>query len=286
MNAIYRTAEGGRAVREKYESLLKRWPVAHERRTLTTRLGDTFAVVSGAEGAPPVVALQGSGGTTAQWLPSIAALAQHLRVYAVDVPGEPGMTVEARPRLGSAAYAEWLDDVLDELGLPRAAFLGVSLGGWWSLDYAVRRPERVGALALLNPSGIGRRKTGPLLKFAVLSLFGDWGRRRSLAMVAKGRHGPVDETARALGAFTLDTFEHFKPRMEPIPEFGEARLRELTMPVLALLGAQDTLLDQRDTAAKLRAALPQADVRLFEEAGHFLPGWAEAVSAFLAKENS
>ena len=253
MNAIYRTAEGGRAVREKYESLLKRWPVAHERRTLTTRLGDTFAVVSGAEGAPPVVALQGSGGTTAQWLPS---------------------------------NAEWLDDVLDELGLPRAAFLGVSLGGWWSLDYAVRRPDRVGALALLNPSGIGRRKTGPLLKFAVLSLFGDWGRRRSLAMVAKGRHGPVDETARALGAFTLDTFEHFKPRMEPIPEFGEARLRELTMPVLALLGAQDTLLDQRDTAAKLRAALPQADVRLFEEAGHFLPGWAEAVSAFLAKENS
>src|SRR5438067_2078794 len=106
----------------------------------------------------------------------LAALAQHLRVYAVDVPGEPGMTVEARPRLGSAAYAEWLDDVLDELGLPRAAFLGVSLGGWWSLDYAVRRPERVGALALLNPSGIGRRKTGPLLKFAVLSLFGDWGR--------------------------------------------------------------------------------------------------------------
>ena len=36
----------------------------------------------------------------------------------------------------------------------------------------------------------------------------------------------------------------------------------------------------------LLAALPQADVRLFEEAGHFLPGWAEAVSAFLAKENS
>jgi pimeloyl-ACP methyl ester carboxylesterase len=286
MSAIYRTAEGGRAVREKYEALLKRWPVAHERRTLTTRLGDTFAVVSGHEDAPPVVALQGSGGTAAHWLPAITTLAENLRVFAVDVPGEPGMSVEARPPLGTDAYAEWLDDVLDELGMPRAAFLGVSLGGWWSLDYALRRPERVSALALVNPGGIGRRKTAPLLKFAVLSLFGEWGRRRSLAMVARGRQGPIDETARALGAFTLDTFEHFKPRMEPIPEFGEARLRELVMPVLALLGAQDALVDQRTTAAKLRSALPDADVELFEQAGHLLPGWAEAVAAFLAKEKS
>lgn len=282
MSTIYRSAEGGRAIRRQYDALLDRWPVPYEPRTFATGLGETFAVVSGPEDAPPVVALQGSGGTAAHWLPDIATLAGRLRVHAVDAPGEPGRTAEARPPLGSPAYAEWLDDVLDALALPRAAFLGGSLGGWWALDYALRRPARVTALALVNPAGIGRRRTAPILKFGVYSLLGDWGRRRSLAMVAKGSHGPVDAARRAVGEFTLATFEHFKPRLEAIPVVGPERLRELTMPVQAHFGAHDVLLDQRDAAAKLRAALPDADVRLAEDAGHFLPGWAEAVTEFLS----
>lgn len=279
MTAIYRSAAGAAAVRERYDTLLDRWPVPAGRRTLATRLGDTFAVVSGPVDAPPVVALQGSGGTAAHWLPDIATLTGRLRVYAVDAPGEPGRTVEARPPLGSPAYAEWLDDVLGELELPRAAFLGTSLGGWWALDYALRRPGRAAALVLVNPAGIGRRRTAPLLKFAAYGLLGDRGRRRSLAMVAKG--SPADPGRRAVGEFTLATFEHFKPRLEAIPVFPVERLRALAMPVQAQFGARDVLLDQRDAAAKLRAALPDADVRLAEDAGHFLPGWAGSAAAFL-----
>jgi pimeloyl-ACP methyl ester carboxylesterase len=284
VTTIYRSAEGAEAVRQRYDALLERWPVPSEPHTLETRLGDTFAVVSGPVGAPPVVALQGSGGTAAHWLPDIATLAENLRVHAVDAPGEPGRTVEARPPLGSPAYSEWLDDVLDALGLPRAAFLGTSLGGWWALDHALRRPERVTALVLVNPSGIGRRRIAPLLKFAGYRLFGDWGRRRSLAMVAKG--SPADPGRRAIGEFTLATFEHFKPRLAPIPAFPVERLRELAMPVQAHFGAHDVLLDQRDAAAKLRQARPDADVRLAEDAGHFLPGWAESTAKFLRGEGS
>ncbi len=281
MSTVYRSAEGAAAVRRRYDALLDRWPVSHETRTFETRLGGTFAVVSGPAGAPPVVALQGSGGTAAHWLPDIATLAENLRVHAVDVPGEPGRTVEARPPLGSPAYAEWLDDVLDALELPRAAFLGTSLGGWWALDHALRRPERVTALVLVNPAGIGRRRVAPLLKFAAYRLLGDRGRRRSLAMVAKG--SPADPGRRAVGEFTLATFEHFKPRLEPVPVFPVERLRELAMPVQAHFGAHDVLLDQRDAAAKLRQALPDADVRLAGDAGHFLPGWAESAAEFLAE---
>ncbi|MDQ7806860.1 alpha/beta fold hydrolase [Amycolatopsis sp. A133] len=280
MTAIYRSAAGAAAVRDRYDTLLARWPVPSGQRTLATRLGDTFAVVSGPVDAPPVVALQGSGGTAAHWLPDIAALAGRLRVYAVDAPGEPGRTVAARPPLASSAYAEWLDDVLDALEVPRAAFLGTSLGGWWALDYALRRPARVTALALVNPAGIGRRRVAPLLKFAAYRGFGARGRRRSLAMVAKG--SPADPARQALGEFTLATFEHFRPRLETIPVFPVERLRALAMPVQAHFGAHDVLLDQRDAAAKLREARPDADVRLAEDAGHFLPGWAGAAAAFLA----
>ncbi|MFD9964360.1 alpha/beta fold hydrolase [Amycolatopsis sp. NPDC058986] len=280
-SAIYKSAEGGARIRDQYEALLDRWPVEAERRTVPTRLGETFVVVSGPADGPPVLALQGSGGNTAMWLPSIAGLAARLRVYAVDVPGEPGLSAVARPRLGSEAYAEWLDDVLDELGLPRATFLGASLGGWWSLDYAVRRPERVAGVALLNPSGVGARNTALLLKFVLLRLFGERGLRKAMTLAAgELPKGPPTADEVALVEFMLGTFKHYKPRMEPIPTFTDEQLRSLVMPVLAVLGARDGMIDQRETAARLRAALPDADVRLLEDAGHFLPGMVEAVVNF------
>ena len=125
--------------------------------------------------------LQGSGANAAMWLPDIETFAQRLRVHAVDVIGEPGGSAPSRPRLGSVAYAEWLDDVLDGLNLDSAALVGVSLGGALALDYAARRPQRVDRLVLLAPSGIGRQRNGFLVKAILLQLLGDRGRRRLLS---------------------------------------------------------------------------------------------------------
>ncbi|MEV6597574.1 alpha/beta fold hydrolase [Actinoplanes sp. NPDC051346] len=128
----------------------------------------------------------------------IEGLSQRLRVHAVDVIGEAGLSAPARPPLGSPAYAEWLDDVLDALGLDAAAFLGVSLGGWLALDYAVRRPRRVNRLALLAPSGVGRRRLRVLLVAVALLPFGDAGLRRTMRFALGGA---VPD--RELGEFAL-----------------------------------------------------------------------------------
>lgn len=53
------------------------------------------------------------------------------------------------------------------------------------------------------------------------------------------------------------------------------------MPVLAVLGAQDAMIDSPSTRARLEANLPDVHVRWLPEAGHFLPRQSEAVLAFL-----
>ena len=99
-------------------------------------------------------------------------------MYAVDVIGEPGLSAPSRPPMESDRYAVWLDAVLDFLGLERVRIMGMSLGGWLALDYAMRRAGRVERLALSCPSGLGKHKKGYLLKALLLNPLGRWGRRK------------------------------------------------------------------------------------------------------------
>jgi pimeloyl-ACP methyl ester carboxylesterase len=282
---IYRSAAGARAVERRYLELLDRWPVAGQRLLVPTREGETFVVASGPGDAPPVLALQGSGANTAMWLGQIGAWARHLRVYAVDVIGEPGLSAPSRPPMASEAYALWLDDVMRELGLTHTSMVGVSLGGWLALDYATRRPERVTRLALLNPSGVGRRKVGVLLAAGLLRPFGDWGRRETLKLAVGGTSRAPAGRGTPLADFALLIFKHLKPRLQPIPVFDDDALRRLTMPVLAVVGGRDAMLDAHQTKRRLEAAVPHATARLLPEAGHLLPDQTATILDFLHSPN-
>jgi pimeloyl-ACP methyl ester carboxylesterase len=283
MNSVYRSETGRDQVQARYRELLERWPDGTRRLRVPTREGETFVVNCGPGDAPPVVMLQGSGANAAMWLPDIQAYAHRLRLYAVDVIGEPGASAPSRPSLGSAAYAEWLDDVLDGLNLERAALVGVSLGGALALDYAVRRPQRVDRLVLLAPSGIGRQRAGFLAKAVLLQLLGDRGRRRLLSSalgVRQGQAGPHDQ---ALGEFALLIFKHFRPRLDRVPLADDTTLAGLVQPTLVIAGAQDAMLDSNDTARRLSQCGPNVEMRLLPDTGHYLPGQAQAVLDFLTK---
>ncbi|MFG2396043.1 alpha/beta fold hydrolase [Streptomyces lydicus] len=277
MSAIYKSEAGARELRRRYREALDAWPVPAEHLRVPTREGETFVVVSGPEDAPPVVLLHGAGANTTMWQDDITTWARHFRTYALDLVGEPGLSAPSRPPLASDAPARWLDDVLDALGIARAAFVGTSLGGWLALDYATRRPERVDRLALLCPGGVGRQKMGWLFKALLLRPLGAWGVRRSAGTVA-GLDRP--EHRAVLDQLVL-TFAQFKPRTERLPVFPDDVLRRLAMPVQVTVGGRDALFDSADTARRLARCVPHATVHVLPEAGHALLGQTDAVLTFL-----
>src|SRR5205823_5116447 len=112
----------------------------------------------------------------------------------------------------SEAYANWLDDVWNGLGLTAASVAGVSLGGWLALDYAIRRPKRVTSLSLISPSGIGSVDRGFMLKAALLSLLGVRGLRQSAKLVI-GR----DDIPAPIMDYMITVFRHFRPRRMRLP---------------------------------------------------------------------
>ncbi|MCS6759130.1 MAG: alpha/beta hydrolase [Candidatus Devosia euplotis] len=55
----------------------------------------------------------------------------------------------------------------------------------------------------------------------------------------------------------------------------------LTMPILAIMGGHDVLLDAADTRDRLRRAAPQARICFIEDGYHFLPDQTVRVLEFL-----
>ncbi|MVU83226.1 alpha/beta fold hydrolase [Nocardia sp. ET3-3] len=277
MNAIYKSEAGREAIQARYREILRQWPVPAEQLHIPTGEGDTFVVASGPQDAPPVVLLHGSGSNASSWRGDIASWAKDFRVYAVDMPGEPGGSAESRPVLGSDALAKWLDDVLAGLNLSSAAFVGMSLGGWIALDYAVRRPDRVSKLALYCPGGIGKQRFGWIFKNLLDHLFSNHDLRRSAAIVT-GLN--LTDHAEILDDVAL-TFTHFNPRTGKLPIFTDAELRTLTMPVLVLAGEDDAMFKSAETARRAEQLMPNATVRILPGVGHAILGQTDAVLDFL-----
>jgi pimeloyl-ACP methyl ester carboxylesterase len=273
---IYTSAAGAREVERRYREALDRWPVPREHLRVPTCEGPTFVVASGRADAPPVLLLHGSGTNSAIWRDDAASWAEHLRVYAVDVIGEPGLSAPSRPPLDSEAYALWLDDVLDGLGAERTSIVGASLGGRLAADYAIRRPGRVDRLVLLCPGGIGRHRRGWMVAAVLLAPFGRAGRRGLVRLIT----GLGAAEAREFLDHMAATFAHFIPRRS-LPTFTDGELGRLAAPTLLIIGTRDAMVDARDTAARLTRTVPHAEVRLLPGVGHAIVGQTATVLAFL-----
>src|SRR3984957_6389671 len=284
MNSIYKSVEGERAVRERYLEILKHWPVPNQQLRVPTREGGTFIVAGGDANAPPLLLLHGGMTNSAMWMGDVAAWAEHFRVYAVDVIGEAGLRAPSRPPLASDAYTLWLDDVMQALSLTRVSrvsMVGVSLGGWLVLDYATRRPERVEGLVVLCPGGVGRQKLSIVFKTVPLRMLGAWGKRKARELIlGRGPDNPSPGLKYFMDFMAL-IHKTLRPRMVKLPIFSDQALQRLTMPVMAILGGKDVLLDSAETRERLERNVPHASIRFDPEAGHFIPRQTAPILEFL-----
>lgn len=270
------------ALRDDYLALLDRWPVPSERRTVDTRHGETFVLSCGDANAPPVILLHGALTNAASWMFDAIPWSESFRVHVIDIVGEPGLSAPYHPDLDGGAWAEWLDDVLVRLDIARAAFVGLSFGGWIALDYARRYSAKVDRLALLAPSGIGAQRSF-LWRALPFLCFGAWGRERVRRMVMGPVRPNASSAAIELMAFLHEVRSSVRPRPMRLPRLTDGELAALTMPVLAIVGGRDALLDSRETASRIERLVPDGCVDFIHDGYHYLPGQRDRIQAFLQR---
>jgi len=273
---IYRSEAGRRRVLAAYDEVLDRWPMPFDRLTLTTPLGETFVLACGPTESSPLVLLHGAGSNSGVWVGGIAPLARDYRVFAVDLPGEPGRSAETRPAWDGPAYGDWLLTVLDGLGLTAASVLGFSQGGWTALKAATRSPARISKLLLLSPGGIIRDNLLFVLQAGFYQMLGAWGLERIKRLVFGAEAVPA-----ALDAYVTLSLREFKPRMETLPIFSDAQLRRLTMPTLVLVGSEDRLRPAAPILERMRRLLPQVTAEVVPGGAHALMNGLDRAGSFL-----
>jgi esterase len=106
---------------------------------------------------PPLLVLHGLFGSGGNWRGVARALAASFTVYCIDLRNHG-----SSPWSDSMAYADMADDVLqlmDKLGLETSAVMGHSMGGKTAMALALRHPQRVSRLIVVDIAPIAYADT-------------------------------------------------------------------------------------------------------------------------------
>lgn len=274
--SIFTSPEGKQAILGYYDMLLNKMTVPYQRLSISTRFGDTFVLACGDESAPPLILLHGSSMNAAMWIRDMERYSQTHRVYAADLPGEPGRSAEAPLPFDTADYADWLCDVMDGLNIQRAALCGISLGAWLSILFAVKYPQRVDRLILLCPAGVGPQNHA--FKDVALSLLSQGEAGVDALFMKINGDAPIPEI---MLTYQKLIAAHFNSRKEVIPLFTDAELASLTMPCTLFFGEKDIMLLAAEATERFARLVPGAAVFLLPEKGHSLTGLADTIVASL-----
>ena len=114
---------------------------------------DTHQVVAG-EG-PPLLLLHGLGASVITWRDNIGPLSRAFRVYALDLPGH-GDSDKPDIDYSADTVVQFLLGFVESLGIERPRMIGNSIGGALALITALRYPDLVDGLVLVDSGGLGR----------------------------------------------------------------------------------------------------------------------------------
>ncbi len=242
-------------------------------RHVPTAIGELSTMQAGA--GPPVVLVHGLGATKASFLPTVAALAPHHRVIAIDLPGFGDSVKPVAAAYDAPFFARAVVALLDALDLPRAAVAGNSMGGRVAIELGLAHPERVTRLVLLAPSlaWLRDRPWAPLLRLVPPQLGLLQPAPRALLEAIARRALPADVDAWTAAGVDEFLRSYLDPRgraafyaaarriylEEPHgPDGFWTRLPALAVPSLFVWGRHDPLVPLA-FARYVRDALPAAE---------------------------
>ena len=232
--------------------------------------------------AIPILLLHGFTGAASTWNELLPAFGARRRAIALSLHGHGGSDApDDAARYAAPRAAADVLELLDALGITRAALLGYSMGARVALHTALAAPERVGALILESGSpGIADDAERAVRRAADEALAAEIERHGVEAFVDRWERLPLWASQNRLPASTRDELRaqrlagSVRGLANSLRGVGagvtapvHGRLGELAnVPVLLICGALDE--KYMKLVREMSGALPRSTVHVVEGAGH------------------
>ncbi|SFB31026.1 aminoacrylate hydrolase [Rhizobium sp. NFR07] len=225
--------------------------------------------------APTIILSSGLGGSGAYWAPQIEALASDFRIVTYDHRGCGRSGGEVPEDGGISAMADDVLEIADTLGLEHFSFMGHALGGLIGLDIALRRPDMIEKLILINAWSKADPHSGRCFdtRIALLENTGVEAFIRAQPLFLYPAIWMAENAARLAeeeqhGLRHFQGRENILRRITALRAFDiEARLGEVAVPAL-VIATKDDLLVPYSRSLHLAEKLPGAELALFEFGAH------------------
>ncbi|MBA4603419.1 alpha/beta fold hydrolase [Thermoactinomyces mirandus] len=142
-------------------------------RFFTVRQMKIHCYVAGkASGETPVIFLHGGGIDSAwlSWGEVMGPVSGKFRVFAPDLPGY-GKSDKPDITYSLDFYVDFLNELINQLGLKKAHLVGLSLGGGLAIRYSLMHPDKVDRLVLVAPYGIFSKLVSHKLSYFYVKTF-------------------------------------------------------------------------------------------------------------------
>ncbi|UCH89559.1 MAG: alpha/beta hydrolase [Thermoplasmata archaeon] len=270
MVTIYRTPEGETKIIELYDKILAELEIDFEETMIKTRFGETHIIITGPKKAPPLIILQGGNTVSPVTLSWFLPLLKKFRVYAPDTIGHPGKSSQNRISPKDESFGKWVADILDNLNLKKAAFIGPSYGAGIILRTATFAPERISKAVLFVPSGIATGSMGKMIFKIVFPMLMYRFRptdKRLVKAVGPMFFGEIDRTsAEVTGAVFLNVkLETKMPKLTTKDE-----LKNYKAPTMVMAGEFDVFFPAEKIIPRAKEVIPNLySAECLKEQGHF-----------------
>jgi proline iminopeptidase len=236
---------------------------------------------------PVVLALHGGPGFDhAYFKPALSSLSDTAQVIYLDQRGQ-GRSAQAP--IETCTLEQMADDaaaLCRVLGIDRPTIFGHSAGGFVALNLALRHPELVGRLVLVDTAAATadmagatatlQERLGTAARTVAERMFGgdlsepaiaEFWRLVGPAYVGDPARAAAVADALGRSSFNSEVAGHYFRHRAALYDV-RARLGEIRVPTLVVVGELDWLCSPR-TARNIAAGIPGAEIRVFPGAGHF-----------------
>lgn len=227
----------------------------------------------------PLLCLHGLNHDLNDWKEVLRNFSGSHRVIAVDLPGF-GLSSKPEVQYDIPLYSSMVEDLLAALHIPQAVLVGSSMGGHIGLFHALRRPDQVKALVLVDTGGTFKLTDEEKQLATAFYSVDNWGRRTpdEVAMHSMRIFYDVDhpecrrvaERKRLIAA--SDRFRAFAYPLSSAVQNVFRRLltdevRTISHPTLIVWGEHDVVVSP-ELGRELAAKMPRAELYIVPQCGH------------------